>query len=357
MTKGNYMPFNKHLVILTPGFPSDEDDVTCIPQMQLFMLALKNLYPGLPISIIAFHYPAEKKQYSWHGIDLYALGGKDGKRIKTIGIWVKVFRTFRKINKRLKVNTINSFWLDECTLAGYALSRIYKVNFIADLLGQDSLARNKYLKLLKHLNFKILACSQNNAGILKASSGLSCYKILPFGIDDNTMAAYNPNANRDIDIIGVGSLIPVKNYTLFIEIIEKIAKIFPEIKVMLIGNGTEMEKLKALSEELKISGNIKFPGTIDNRNNLLSFFNRAKILLHTSKHEGQCYAFMEAYSFGLHIVSFDVGYIPDTPQKHTCNSKEEMVATLKTLLSAGIDNTPGAIVSLNDTVNEFMQLC
>lgn len=351
------MLLNKHLLILTPGFPSDEGDVTCIPQMQLFMFALKKSYPDLMISVIAFHYPIEQKRYSWNGIDVYSHGAKNAGRLKTIKTLIKVFRTYRGINKQLKVSIINSFWLGECTLSGYLLSRIYKVNFFADLLGQDSMKENRYLKLFKHLNFKILGCSSNNASILKKFSGLNCFKILPFGIDDNSLAEYNPNTERDIDIIGVGSLIPVKNYSLFIEIIYEVSKTFPEVKVKLIGDGIEMENLKVSSEKLRISGNIEFTGAIRDRNNLLSFFNNAKILLHTSTHEGQCYAFMEAYTFGLHIVSFDVGYIPETPKKHTCNSKEEMVAALKQLLSSKIDNTPGGIVSLNDTVKEFMQLC
>ena len=47
----------KRLVILTPGFPKDETDTTCIPFLQDFILELNDQYPSLKIDILAFDYP------------------------------------------------------------------------------------------------------------------------------------------------------------------------------------------------------------------------------------------------------------------------------------------------------------
>ena len=45
------------LVILSPGFAANEADTTCLPPMQLFVKALKEICPGLNIIVIAFQYP------------------------------------------------------------------------------------------------------------------------------------------------------------------------------------------------------------------------------------------------------------------------------------------------------------
>src|SRR5690242_11400538 len=46
----------KHIVILTPGFAAGEDDDTCLPAQQEFVLALQSIRPFWKISIIALQY-------------------------------------------------------------------------------------------------------------------------------------------------------------------------------------------------------------------------------------------------------------------------------------------------------------
>ena len=59
---GSSVSLNKTIVILTPGFASDESDTSCIPALQDYVLALQQSFPGLRIVVLAFQYP-----YKWDG--------------------------------------------------------------------------------------------------------------------------------------------------------------------------------------------------------------------------------------------------------------------------------------------------
>ena len=51
--------------------------------------------------------------------------------------------------------------------------------------------------------------------------------------------------------MGAGSLIPLKQYDIFLEAVAEIKKQIPEVKVLLVGEGTEKEKLHSLVTQTK----------------------------------------------------------------------------------------------------------
>ena len=72
----------------------------------------------------------------------------------------------------------------------------------------------------------------------------------------------NGNDVRDIDILGVGSLIPLKQYHLFIEIVHKIRQFLPDIKAALCGKGPEQEDLKTMIAKYNLEANIELTGEL-----------------------------------------------------------------------------------------------
>jgi len=88
------------LVILSPGFPANEADTTCMPPQQLFVKALNETCPGLDIVVLSFHYPFVADEYNWYGVKVFALGGKDKGRLLRLFTWVKAWNTLRKLNNK-----------------------------------------------------------------------------------------------------------------------------------------------------------------------------------------------------------------------------------------------------------------
>ena len=87
------------LVILSPGFPADEGDSTCIPPQQVFVAKLKKLYLALEIVVIAFQYPYKTQPYIWKGVHVIPLNGRNKGKLHRIFTWTRAWRMLKKLEK------------------------------------------------------------------------------------------------------------------------------------------------------------------------------------------------------------------------------------------------------------------
>lgn len=104
----------------------------------------------------------------------------------------------------------------------------------------------------------------------------------------------------DYDIVYLGRLSTPKNPIRLINIIREVAKIYPSVKVAIIGIGELEEEVKKLTEKYKLSNNISFLGFLDNPYKILS---DSKLMIMTSLWEGTPMCALEAMSLGIPIVS------------------------------------------------------
>ena len=71
------MSRDETLVILTPGFPENEADTTCMPMQQSLIRTLKKEYPELNIIVLSFQYPYFKKTYKWFDTTVISFDGRN----------------------------------------------------------------------------------------------------------------------------------------------------------------------------------------------------------------------------------------------------------------------------------------
>ena len=244
---------NKHILILAPGFPRDENDFNCIPPLQELLPKFKLTYPNSRISVIAFQYPYWRRKYSWNGLDIIPLGGKNS-RIKKAFVWLRAIRQAKNINRSNRIDVIHSLWLGECAMIGNILSKKFECEHMCTLMGQDVKLENRYLKKLIDKKITIIALSKNQSEQFLTLTNRKVDEIIPWGIDNQSENI----PERDIDLLGVGSLIPLKNYSLFIKAIEEIEKTKPDVKCILVGTGPESSKLKAIAKDKGLENNIDF---------------------------------------------------------------------------------------------------
>lgn len=100
-----------------------------------------------------------------------------------------------------------------------------------------------------------------------------------------------------------------KNLHLFIDIAEQIIKTDRSILFVQIGAGSLTESLKNYTKQKNIEDNILFLGFKENAENYLPFFD---IYLFTSSMEGFNVSILEAYKYGIPIVSSAVGGIKES---------------------------------------------
>lgn len=340
----------KHILFLVPGFPKDENDFNCIPPLQEYLQKFISTYPSIKISVIAFQYPYLNDFYLWKRIRIIPLGGKN-KTIKKLFVWLEAIQETKKINKLFPIDVIHSLWIGECAMIGNHLSKKIGCQHICTLMGQDVKASNKYLRRLKNENIKFIALSKNQAEQFLKLTNKNVSEIIHWGIDDQQIS----HTERDIDLLGVGSLIPLKNYSLFISTVEEIVKITPELKCKLVGAGPEVSNLKSIVHAKGLNKNIEFTGLLSRRE-IFGLMQKSKILVHPSKFEGSGFVFAEALANGMNLVSFNVGYAQEHPKWFIANDEQSFIATTKNLLSPELKFEPANLFPLQETVDKYFAI-
>ncbi len=292
---------HKTLIIVSPGFPKDEADSTCMPDRQIFVRVLKETYPQLNIIVLAFQYPYDAHEYRWNGIKVIALGGKNKNGLYRRLTWMRAWRTLKKINAEYNVTGFLSFWLDECALVTEKFANKIKLKHYIWLLGQDARPGNKYVYRIMPNGDNLIALSDYLVSEFEKNYGVTPQYVVPGAIDTSLFKPFT--AVRDIDILGVGSLIPLKQFELFVETVKLLKDHLPDVKAVICGKGPELNKLKELVMSYQLNNNVIFKGEL-NHAEVLEHMQRAKVLLHPSSYEGFSTVLLEALYAGAHVVSF-----------------------------------------------------
>ena len=341
-------------MILTPGFPANERDDTCLPFLQQLIKAINKEFPTISIIILSFQYPLKAHEYVWNNNKVVCFGGKNkGKLLRRI-LWLKVWRKLKDLNKRNNIKELFSMWLGECALLGKRFGEKYNIEHKAWVLGQDARLGNKYVKRMKPTPGELIAISDFIANELFANYLIRPTQIIPNGVD-NTLFNMAP-AERTIDVMGAGSLIVLKQYHLFIGIILDVKKTYPAIESFIAGKGPEKESLQSLITNLQLEDNISLPGEVAH-GRLLGLMQRSRIFLHPSSYEGFSMSCLEALFAGCHVISFCKPMEEDIEHWHVVKTKEEMVAkALELLAQTGLEHKAVMPYSIDETANSMMKL-
>jgi 1,2-diacylglycerol 3-alpha-glucosyltransferase len=340
-----------HILVITPGFPKNENDTDCIPPMQEYFKTLISKYSSLKISVISIHYPYKKNSYDWNGIKIYSCGGRRVSQPIRLFYWARAVYYSLKINRKNKIDIIHSFWLNEAALVGNIVNIILKIKHVNTLMGQDAGIKNRYIGFLSLKKIIKIAVSEFQSEVFQKSSGQNVNLVINWGIDDIKIQ----NNLRTYDIIGVGALISLKNYMLFVEIVSELAKEFQNIKCLLIGDGSERTRIESIIKEFGLINNIALTGHIK-REEVLNKMQQSKILLHTSEYESFGYVIAEALSIGCFVVSRKTGCADQCEKIKIAENKTEFVRVISTLLKMNPNYLPYRPFKMEDTVNKYYKL-
>ena len=106
----------------------------------------------------------------------------------------------------------------------------------------------------------------------------------------------------------VGRLTAIKNYALLLDAAQRVAARFPNLVVLLAGDGELRADLEAQAARLGIAANLRFLGW---RRDLPTIYAATDVFALTSRNEGTPVALIEAMAAGVPGVSTDVGGVGD----------------------------------------------
>ena len=345
---------SKTLVILIPGFPENEADTTCLPPLQLLVRSLNKVFPGLKVVVVAFHYPFFTHTYQWHGNTIISMGGKYRNKIHLLHSWWKIWRQLKKLRQQHDIAGLFSCWCGPCALIGHYFGKRYNIKHHTWLLGQDAKKSNNTVRYMRPAPQELIAISDFLVQEFNRNHHIKPQHVIPIGV--NTADFPPVTAPVDIDILGVGNLVPLKQYEIFIEVIHAVKQHFPNIKTGICGKGTEVHRLQALIAQWGLQDNVQLYGEQLHRE-VLRLMQRSRILLHPSSYEGFGMVMLEALYAGAQVVSFVQPMQAAIPNWYIVKDKAAMVEQVLTLLRQPPAQRQAVLpYEMNGSASAIMQL-
>ncbi|AEC52030.1 LPS biosynthesis rfbu related protein [Pyrococcus sp. NA2] len=129
-------------------------------------------------------------------------------------------------------------------------------------------------------------------------------EVIPNGIDFKRIQNVSKK-DEEYDIIFVGRLIREKNVDLLLKAVRMVREDIPDLKVLIIGEGPEKERLVKLASILDLSDNVKFLGFLKDHDEVISYLKSSKVFVLPSKREGFGIVVLEANASGLPVITLD----------------------------------------------------
>lgn len=161
-------------------------------------------------------------------------------------------------------------------------------------------------KFLSRYTDKLITINSEDFNLVNKKKFMSKKKYLVNGVGVETIKENNSEINSIISKYDLTNAYPIftcigqlnknKNHRLAIESIKDILKIYPNTKLIIIGEGPLYNELNNLISNLKLSKNVILVGYTKH---VLEFLSITKILISTSYREGLPKSVMEALNLGV----------------------------------------------------------
>jgi glycosyltransferase involved in cell wall biosynthesis len=347
---------NKRILFIIPIFPESIQDDTIVPFVFQFCAYFKQKYTEIDIDVLTLNYPINETKYIIEGITVYSLRGGFNGKIKN---GLTLFRGIIKgifLQRKNRYNGILSFWYSQPAIIGFILKKVFNLKHYIWMQGQDVKPENKYLRYFPPKPNELITLGKKHQELLYQFHNILAHKTADVALNPKGFPKLNTE-KRNIDIIGVGNLGPIKNYSKFIDIIFELKKSFPNINTTICGGGEEKELLQNKIEKLNLTNNVKLLGYTSNAS-VRKLMSNSKILLHTSVFEGSPLVIQEALYSGCHVVStIDLIKEEKILRFYFCKEKKQISdviisilnnnkSTVKRIKPFDIDDTAKIIYSL-----------
>ena len=224
---------------------------------------------------------------------------------------------FRHLQKPSVISVQDPF---ETGLLGLVFSRIARVPLHVQVHTDFLSPAFRKLSILNRIRVRIaLYVLRRAAGIRVVSDRIRVslmarlnlaipVAVLPIYVDVENIRREQPNAELvskfahfKTKLLFVGRLEPEKNPCL---VIESFAKAAPtDACLIIVGDGSERQRLETLSRELGVSDRVFLEGL----QNAAPYYQLADLVLVTSRFEGYCAVIIEALAAGKPVLSTNVG--------------------------------------------------
>ena len=143
-----------------------------------------------------------------------------------------------------------------------------------------------------------------------------------------------PSSTILFDLLYAGRVDPEKNITLFVRIVNEVRKLWPEIRVCIVGGGSESMKIARLIHSYGLDSTISMAGL---QKDVARYYKVSKIFCLTSSYEGLPVAGLEAMYYGLPVVTTNYNgaeeLVQDGKMGYVCPDEQRYINCIIELLT------------------------
>jgi len=229
-----------------------------------------------------------------------------------------------------KYSLLHSHWILPQGFNGICSAGILGIPHVLTVHGSDIFAlQGKLLNKIKlfsllHADGVTVNSSFTKEAVLQLASNLENLYLIPMGVaepemtndKDKEFLCRKYRCGNGALLVFVGRLVEEKGLRDLLEAIFLLKKDFPDIHLMVVGDGQERKGYEALVKKLKINKNISFVGQVDPKK-VFAYYAAADIFIGPSKQandgttESQGLVFIEAMMANTPVVATSVGGIID----------------------------------------------
>jgi len=214
------------------------------------------------------------------------------------------FQTLRNIWKNDKPEVILAF-LGKNNLMAIATSALLQTRVVVSVRGEPTMEYEGRLMqflakwLFRHADGVVLQTKQALDFFPRAVRKKSV--ILPNPLNPLFLQK-EPTAEKENLIVAAGRLDDNKNHAMLIHAFAKIATEYPNMKLVIYGEGECRAQLEELIQQKELTERISLPGSVTD---IAERIGKARIFALTSNTEGMPNSIMEAMALGVPVVSTD----------------------------------------------------
>ncbi|XOV66539.1 MAG: glycosyltransferase family 4 protein [Fluviicola sp.] len=308
---------------------------------------------GATVSIITLQYPFVREPYQWNNISVYPLNGAN-KKVNQLFLAKKAIQHAKKVHEKKPVDVVHAFWLNRATEIAQKIAIALNVPLLATAMGQEMRNPNRRLPRWRNASFPIVSISGFQSDALR-NVGIRPKSIIPWGVEGVVAS------KKDVDLICVGSLIPLKNVAYFLELCAELKSHSNDFRAIVLGDGPERKHLEIQIQDYNLKPNVQLLGSLSYKETQ-QWIARSKVLVHASSFEGFGMVIIEALANETLVLATPVGIAKELEIPHLIGDPKLDVAMLQMLLRANrpdkqlfpIEETVTAYINLYESVSTGM---
>lgn len=275
---------------------------------------------GIEVAVLTKRWPIELPEYDeYEGVKIYRIISA-----KNISDFSSNIKFLIKNNENLKPDTIHVIGIRKpLPLLAYILSRFWKVPLVVTISGGDipdpfdsqpraiwSSGKTIVEPVINRADW-INTFSKDLIHLTKQTfPDLNEVSLIYAGIDLKKIKEIKKTHLKYPYILSLRRLDPSKGVDLTIKAFKKISVVNPNLKLVIVGEGTEYESLRLLTEKLKLTDRVEFTGKLSLEDSL-SLLKGAILTVVPSLSEGGGLINLEAQACGCPLIASRVGGIPE----------------------------------------------